>query len=72
MNYAVEQRVRMIEFLLVHYNSIGREQLVDYFGISEPQASRDFRLYKELAPDNMILNESSKRYVKLDTFKRIY
>lgn len=72
MNYAVEQRLRLIDFLLAHYGEVARSQLVDFFGISEPQATRDFRAYKELAPNNLTLNESSKKYNKLDTFKRVY
>ena len=72
MNYAVEQRLRFLEFLVDHYDCVGRSHLVDYFGISEPQATRDFRAYKELAPDNLLLNQVSKKYVKSDTFKRIF
>ena len=72
MNYATEQRLRLIDFLVVNYDSIGRSQLVDYFGISLPQATRDFRLYKELAPDNLLLEEPSKKYKKSHKFVRLY
>mgnify|MGYP003652031510 CR=1 FL=1 len=72
MNYAVQKRLRLIEFLAVHYDSVGRDQLVDYFGISPPQATRDFRLYKELAPDNLLFDESAKKYKKSHGFTRLY
>lgn len=72
MNYAVEQRLRLIEFLAYHYDSVGREQLVDFFGISLAQATRDFRDYKELAPNNLIFDDAAKRYRKSINFQRIY
>lgn len=72
MNYAVEQRLRMIDFLLSHYGSVGRGELEDYFGIAPSCATRDFAMYVEKHPGNAILNQSSKRYVRLDTFKRVY
>lgn len=72
MQYAVEQRLRLLEFLVVHYDSVGRDQLIDYFGISAPQATRDFRMYKELAPGNLLFDDAAKKYKKSHLFKRIY
>lgn len=72
MNYAIEQRLRMIDFLLAHYGAVGRDELVDYFGIGGAQATRDFRAYIQLAPGNMVINNVSKRWVRSDTFKRVY
>lgn len=72
MQYAIEQRLRLIDFLLFHYGSLAREQLVDYFGISMPQATRDLKAYKDRAPDNMLLNQSTKRYIKTDSFQRMF
>ena len=72
MNYATEQRLRLIDFLLYHYGSVGRKELIDYFGIAQAQATRDFSRYNEQAPKNALLNQSSKRWVRSDTFKRLY
>jgi len=72
VNYAVEQRLRLLEFLVAHYDSISREQLVDYFGISKPQATRDFRAYRELAPDNLIFDNVAKCYKQSHQFKRVF
>ena len=72
MNYAVTQRMRLIEFLLAHYGTVGRAEITDFFGVSEPQATRDFKAYSELAPANALYNKSNKRWVKADTFKPIY
>jgi hypothetical protein len=72
MNYAVEQRLRLIDFLLAHYGSVGRAEIEDFFGMSGPQVTRDFQMYIKLAPGNMLLNGSSKRWVRSDTFKRVW
>lgn len=72
MNYAVEQRLRMIDFLLHYYGSVARAELIDFFGIGSSTATRDFALYAEKAPGNALVNQMSKRWVKSDTFKRLY
>jgi predicted DNA-binding transcriptional regulator YafY len=72
MNYAVEQRLRLIDFLLHNYGSVSRCELIDFFGISEATATRDFALYADMAPGNALLNQSKKRWVKSSTFKRVY
>lgn len=72
MKYAVEQRLRLIDFLLHHYGSVSRCEIEDYFGVGSATVTRDFSLYTEKAPNNTLLNQSSKRYVRLDTFVRAY
>jgi len=72
MNIAIMMRLRMIDFLLDYYGSVGRSELIDFFGIGEATASRDFALYLEKVPGNAVLNPVSKRYVKTETFKRKY
>jgi len=72
LSYAVEQRIRLIDFLLFHYGTVRRGALRDYFGISEPQASNDLGLYQELAPGNMAYDMHAKLYRRTDTFERIY
>lgn len=72
MNYAQEQRLRLIDFLLAHYGSVGRAEVADFFAIGGATVTRDFALYSERAPGNAVLNPSSKRWVKTDTFKRIF
>lgn len=72
MNYAVEQRLRFIDFLLAQYGNINRSALVNYFGISEPCATRDFREYKNLAENNMTYDLTDRTYYKTNNFKRIW
>lgn len=72
MNYAVLQRLRLIDFLLSHYGSVSRSEIIDFFGIGPATASRDLADYREKHPANLVFNTISKRYVKADTFERAY
>ncbi len=72
MNYAIEQRMRFIDFILEHYGFIHRSVLMDYFGMGEAAATRDFKKYLELAPDNMVYSTKRKAYYKTEVFVRHY
>ncbi len=71
-SYAVQQRLRLFDFLLAHYDCVGREQLCDFFGISAPQATRDIRMYRELAPNNVIFDGAAKKYRRAVGFARVF
>lgn len=70
--YAVEQRLRFIDFLLNQYGSLNRSAIMDYFGVSEPCASRDIQQYIELAPDNIVYDNKAKAYIRGINFKRAW
>ena len=72
MKYAVQQRLRMIDFLLFTYGHVNRCAIMDYFGIAEAAATRDFAAYKELRPDNMIYNSVDKAYCITQKFERVW
>lgn len=72
MNYAAEQRIRFIDFLLSQYGYINRSALENYFGISTPQASADIKLYQDTAPENIVYCSSAKRYESTPHFKPAY
>lgn len=72
INYAVEQRLRMIDFLLFHYKRINRSVIMDYFGISAPQASLDIQAYLVMAGDGVRYDKTNKCYVTTPTFVRQY
>lgn len=71
-NYAVEQRLRLIDFLLFQYGTLNRSALEDYFGISTPQASADIQEYAKLAPANMLYDKSARTYRKCGGFVRLF
>lgn len=72
LQYAVEQRLRMIDFLVAHYGTVNRSALEDYYGISTPQASLDLKRYMEMAPNNIRYDGSQKTYICKPTFQRIW
>ncbi len=72
MRYAIEQRLRLIDFLLHQYGKVNRSALTDYFGISIPQATKDFKDYIKLAPDNMRYSVNDKTYKKNPEFIRYF
>lgn len=68
MRWGIEQRLEFIEFRLFWEGTINRADIVDYFGVSVPQASKDLTLYQERAPGNMEYDKRSKCYVAAEKF----
>ena len=56
------RNVEFIEFRLFWEGGVNRSDIVDEFGVSVPQASKDLSLYQEQAPDNIRYDRSQKRY----------
>ena len=71
-SYAIEQRLRFIDFLLFQYGHINRSALEAYYGISKPQATNDIGDYLKLAPDNARYDLTAKAYMRSEAFKRIW
>jgi hypothetical protein len=68
VRWGVEQRLEFIEFRLFWEGSINRADIVDFFSVSVPQASKDLTLYQERAPGNMEYDTRGKRYVAAEKF----
>lgn len=69
IRWGVEQRLEFIEFHLLWEGGVNRSDIIDTFGVSVPQASKDLTLYQERAPGNVTYDKSAKRYVAADTFE---
>jgi hypothetical protein len=72
ISYAVEQRLRFIDFLLHQYGTLNRSAIMDFFGVSEPCATRDIKHYMELAPANTVYDATAKTYIRGANFKRAW
>ena len=68
MRWGVEQRLEFIEFRLFWEGAINRADIVEFFGVSVPQASKDLTLYQERAPGNTEYDTRAKRYVAAEKF----
>lgn len=69
IRWGVEQRLEFIEFRLFWEGGINRGDIIEMFGVSVPQASRDLTMYQEVAPGNVDYDKSAKRYIPSQTFR---
>ena len=69
LKWGVVRRLEFIEFRLFWEGGINRSDIIEMFGVSVPQASKDLTLYQELAPNNALYDKSAKRYVASEQFE---
>jgi predicted DNA-binding transcriptional regulator YafY len=67
--WGIERRLEFVEFHLFWEGGVNRSDIVEEFGVSVPQASKDLTLYQEQAPDNIRYDRSQKRYFASKTFR---
>ena len=67
-----ERRLEFIDFRLRWDGKLNRGDLMDFFGISVPQASLDIARYLELAPANLSYDRSARVYVAAEAFQPLY
>lgn len=67
-----KDRLKHIELRLRFLGEVRRTDLIQRFGIQSAAASRDLSLYKDLAPDNIEYDSSSKRYVLGYAFRPLF
>ena len=59
----IEKRLEFIDFRLYWEGRINRSDLIDFFGVSVPQASADLAQYQGAAPKNAVYDKTLKTYV---------
>lgn len=62
------RRLEYIETVLYWEGRINRSDLIERFGISEPQASEDIKKYMERAPENVEYDPKQKAYITKPTY----
>lgn len=72
LRWGIERRLEFIEFRLFWEGGVNRADIVNEFGVSVPQASKDLALYQQRAPDNIRYDRSRKRYFSRDSFQPEY
>jgi len=70
--WSQERRLAFIDFRLRWDGRLNRSDLMDFFGISTPQASLDIARYGELAPTNMQYDRSARVYLARPEFRALY
>lgn len=71
-SHAQQQRLAFIDFCLQYFGQMARTDLVQHFNTGLASGTRDFTLYKELAPDNLILKHQTKLYYRSGNFVPIF
>lgn len=66
------ERLWQIDFLVRFRGQVTRQDLVRRFGIALSNATRDFTLYRQLAPDNLDYDHSDKVYRRTPVFQPLF
>ncbi|MBN8440083.1 MAG: WYL domain-containing protein [Thauera sp.] len=70
--WSQERRLEFIDYRLRWDGHLNRSDLIEFFGISVPQASLDIARYTELAPDNIRYDASARTYLSGTNFTPLY
>lgn len=70
--WSQDRRLKFIDFRLRWEGRINRSDLVEFFGISMPQASADVSKYMDAAPQNLVYDASIKTYQRANTYTPIF
>lgn len=68
LKWDVQQRLKLLECTVLLTGWVRTQALIEAFGISRAQASKDFAVYHRLRPNNLIYNKSRKYYEANLTF----
>ncbi|PXA70429.1 WYL domain-containing protein [Vibrio sp. 11986-1-5] len=69
---ASRDRIAHIDFTLLFKGEAVRADLVERFGIAPTQATKDFTLYRELAPDNIEYDQKLKLHKRGEAFEPLF
>ncbi|OMO20923.1 helix-turn-helix transcriptional regulator [Vibrio lentus] len=72
LSHAQRERLAFIDFSLNYFGEVSRADLIDKFQTGLAAATRDFSMYKELAPSNMELVHQTKSYHRKETFNPLF
>jgi len=66
------QRLQYIEIMAFYTGVVTRSDVAKSFGISDPAATKDLKLYNELAPDNLNYQHQVFGFVPTDSFQPVF
>lgn len=72
LGFAQKQRLAYIDFCLLFKGAIYRQDLINRFEVGLSAGSRDFSIYKELAPDNLNYDSREKRYFQTERYHPLF
>lgn len=72
IKFSTRQRLQFIEIMAYYTGMISRSMLAKAYGISDPAATKDLKLYNDLAPDNLEYNPSLFSFVPTENFDEVF
>lgn len=72
VKWATRQRLQYIERMAWYTGVVSRSDVVRAFGLSDPAATKDLKLYTDLAPGNLLYNHSVFGFVPGERFSAVF
>ncbi len=72
IKWNTRQRMQYIEIMAYYSGVVSRSNVARTFGISDAAATKDLKLYGDLAPDNLIYKQSLFGFVPTPTFRAMF
>lgn len=71
VKWSARQRLRFIEVTAYFAGSIRNQDLAQAFDVSSPMATKDLRLYRDMAPGNLVADTLIQGYRASDAFRPV-
>ena len=72
VKWATRQRLQYIEVMAFYTGVVSRSDVAKAFGISDPAATKDLKLYSDLAPGNLTYTQSVFGFVPASGFSPVF
>jgi len=72
VKWATRQRLQYIEIMAFYTGVVTRSDVAKAFGISDPAATKDLKLYGDLAPGNLVYTQSVFGFVPAPDFRPLF
>ena len=72
MKWEIRQRLTLLEATVLWTGELTTNVLIQAFGISRAQASKDLSSYQKICPQNLQYDASQKRYLTTDAFSPVF
>ena len=72
VKWATRQRLQYIELMAYYTGVVSRSDVAGAFGISDAAATKDLKLYGDLAPDNLVYSQKVFGFVPGNQFTEVF
>lgn len=72
VKWATRQRLQYIEIMAWYSGVVTRSDVARAFGLSDPAATKDLKLYSDLAPGNLVYNHGVFGFVPAEGFAAVF